>query len=187
MIHVMAEHRRVAPLTTARYRDRTYLPADKSAICSWVQSRTRLQLISGDSGEALTHEILEGWVAQSALAIVITEVGTSRPAGFCTISNVEIPDIPPTYVELCHLVVDPNRRYDFVGSRLYRAAKIAASERGFRYGCARVSPTNRYALALARHQRAEEFTSREHWLPAGFRWFRSDLAFIGDAVRPSTS
>lgn len=186
MSHVMSEPLRAAHSTTALYRDRHLTVADEPTICSWVQNRAALQLISGDSGEALTPEILDGWLARAAFSIVITEVGIDAPVGFCTISRLEIPRIPPTYLELCHLVVDPRRCYHFVGSRLCRVAKSAARDLGFRYLCARISPTNRYALALARQQRAEEFTSREIWLPSGFRWFRSDLAFSGDAAPPTT-
>jgi len=182
--HVMSEPLRAAHSTAALFRDRHLTAADEPTICSWVQSRAALQLISGDSGEALTPEILEGWLARAACSIVITEVGAGTPAGFCTISRLELPSIPPTYLELCHLVVDPRREYHFVGSRLCRTAKSAARERGFRYLCARISPTNRYALALARQQRAEEFT--ETWLPSGFRWFRSDLAFSPAAAAPIT-
>ncbi len=116
--------------------------------------------------------ILDSWIEKSIECFVVARESDNEAVGFCTMSISEVCDIPSYYIEQCHLVVDPQHNYFRIGARLCRAAAQAASRRGYKFGCARIVPTNLYALALARSLRATEITGDEVWTPAGFRWFR---------------
>mgnify|MGYP001559264585 CR=1 FL=1 len=159
---------------------RLFRESDSLEVCSWVPTTTALQLVSGDKSDRLTPEILRGWTTKAETSLVVYQHPTHQPVGFCTVSRMELPYLPATYIELCHLVVDPRWRYLFIGSRLYRAVRSAACTLGYYFVCARIVPTNRYALALARFLRAEEFTGTEVWAPSGFRWFRLDISLDND-------
>ena len=153
------------------------MDTDIPVICSWVRTRQVLQLVSGDAADFLTPALLSGWLARAQIAIVVADEVANQPAGFCTLSCLEVPHLPASYVEICHLIVAPEFRHLFIGSRLVRAAKSLAHDFGYRFVCCRVTPTNKWALALARAQGFQEFTNIKDWLPHGFRWFR--FALVG--------
>lgn len=167
-----AEHRSTESVT---FGMRPFSDNDTSQICRWVKTRDALQLVSGDSADCLTPEILAGWVANARMCLVVSRLPANEPVGFCTLSSLEVPNLPAEYIELCHLVVDPQWRYSFIGSRLCRWAKSLARGLACEFLCGRVVPRNRYALALAKSQRFEEFTGHERWAPCGFQWFRFRL------------
>jgi ribosomal protein S18 acetylase RimI-like enzyme len=152
---------------------------DIPAVCSWVNTREALALVSGDVADSLTPRILAGWTAKAVMTFVVADEETDTAIGFSTLSDLELPTLPVNYVELCHLIVDPRYRYLFIGSRLCRSAKLAAQERGFEFLCGRIVPGNRYALVLARAQRFEEFTHFESWAPSGFHWVRFAISWRG--------
>lgn len=159
---------------------RAFEERDTYRICSWITNRSELQMVSGDDGDCLTPRILRSWLAQATASLVLIDEVVNQPVGFCTISRGEIAGLPPDYIEMCHLLVNPEYKYAFVTSRLLDAAKNLARGLGYRFGCARIVPTNRWALSLARYHRGEEFTDREAWTFPGFRWFRLDLSQLTD-------
>lgn len=154
---------------------RAFEERDTYTICSWVTNAAQLEMVSEDDGECLTPQILRSWLARSMASFVLIDGAGNEPVGFCTLSRCEAVGLAPDYVEMCHVVVNPQYKYAFVASRLLEAAKELAQSFRYRFGCCRVVPTNRWALALARYHRAEEFTGRETWAVTGFRWFRLDL------------
>lgn len=151
---------------------RLFQCADTSRICSWVQSRQQLSMVSGDQGERLTAEILQSWLMKATASIVLEDSTSKNAVGFCTLSRLELPNMPSDCIELCHVLVDPQQKYLFVTSRLLHYAKALTRDLGYRVGCARVVPSNRWALALARYHKSDEFTDKETWAISGFRWFR---------------
>src|SRR2546423_10707382 len=132
-------------------------------------------MVSGDEDKCLTPEILRTWLVKATISLVFIDEGTKEPIGFCTLSKCEVPGLPPDYIEMCHVLVDPRHKYVFIVSRLLNYGTSWARGLGYRFGCARVLPYNRWALLLARYEKAEELTDKESWALAGFRWFRIDL------------
>lgn len=162
-------------LTVTNPQIRPFQGSDALKICSWVTNRAELKMVSGDVAEGLTQEILRSWLAKAITSLVVVDGRTREPIGFCTLSRCEVPGLPPDYIEMCHVLVDPQQKYVFIVSRLINYGTSWARGLGYRFGCARVLPYNRWALLLARYEKAEEFTDKESWTPAGFRWFRLDL------------
>lgn len=158
--------------TGSAYFVRPFLPRDIEAVCSWVPSRELLHLVSGDDGDRLTPNILQAWIQKACAAFVVASPEHSSIMGFCTLSADELHGIPTSYIELCHLIINPMFRYFFVGPRLCQHTKQFAAMIGKRYLLGRVLPSNRYALLLARRERFSEMTPSEPWLEEGFRWFR---------------
>ena len=161
--------------TVANPQVRPFQDSDLLEICSWVTSHTELQMVSGDAGGCLTPDILRSWLAKASQSLVLIDGTTKKPVGFCTLSKCEAPNLPPDYIEMCHLLINPRWKYVFITARLLDSAKSLARGLGYHFGCARVVPLNRWALLLTRYEKAEEFTGKELWTPAGFRWFRLDL------------
>lgn len=157
---------------SGRFRVREYLPTDAATICSWVQDSETLKIISGNDAESLSPEILAEWNTTAVISLVAFEVSTSKPVGYCTLSSADNPQLPPLHIELCHLIVAPTTRHISVGSQLCDTAESVGIERGFIAGCARVLPTNLFALKLAMLKCGEEITGKEAWATPGFRWFR---------------
>lgn len=145
---------------------------DYAKICSWVTTRNRLELVCSDLGDHLTPEILATWNHAALSTIVILDQETQEAAGFCTLTSRESAHMPSSYIELCHLVVDPHKAYLSIGSKLCCAAKQQARAYGYRYVLGRVVPRNRFGIALARRQGGLEVTGMANWLEPGFRWFR---------------
>lgn len=170
----------------SQFRVREFTNKDMWEVCSWVTTTAALQLVSSEFADSLTPEILSQWVTKAHTCLVVSNETTNKAVGFCTLSYMELPKLPSHYIELCHLIVDPRFKYLFIGPRLCRAAKVIAFNLGYQYLCGRVVPTNRYALALARLQRFQEFTNEESWTIPGFRWFRFALSGSVDLndVRP---
>jgi len=158
--------------STGAQRPFRLLLRHKEQICSWVTTRRSLTLVSGESADRLSVPILNRWIDSSLAAFVALKTSDRTALGFCTLSRAELPGIPPSYVEICHLVVDPGHRRLAVGSSLVRSAIQYASLRCFSFVCGRVVSSNDYALTLAHYMRAEEITGLERWLPEDFRWFR---------------
>lgn len=165
--HCSAISATVSPIAVRHYR-----PDDTEEICSWVRSRSAMRLVSADEAESLTPEILRGWLAGVVCALVVVSAKTDRPLGFCTLTRREVCNLPKGTVELCHLIVAPDAKYFSIGSRLCRAARKKAGELGYHSGFARIVPTNRWALALARRMHGVELPSTTPWLNKEFHWFR---------------
>lgn len=155
---------------------REFLNKDQIYVCSWVKNHEALSLVSGDKADYLTPNILTKWINKAKISLVIYKEFVNEPVGFCTLSCSEVDYIPTSYIEICHLIINPTYRYMFIGSRLVREAVSIARKRGFRFICGRVIHTNRYGLVLAKKQRFEEFSNCEAWTPPGFRWFRLNLS-----------
>jgi len=151
---------------------RPFAPRDAELVSSWVSTREALHLVSSDDADRLTPDILFAWTQKACAAFVVADQERSSITGFCTMSVDELPGIPPSYIELCHLIVNPRFRYFFVGPRLCQHAKHLARMLNKRYLLGRVLPSNRYALLLARRERFVELTHPKPWLLEGFRWFR---------------
>ena len=162
-------------LNRTELRVRVFRDSDALQVCSWVATREALQLVSGDIGDQLTPQMLQTWRTNATASFVVSQGARDEPIGFCTISRREVVNLPPQYIEICHLIVDPSHRHRFIGSLLIGAARSAASTLGFLFLCGRIVSTNRWALALAQSQRAKEFTDSEGWASSGFRWFRLNL------------
>lgn len=160
----------------SQFRVRSFLNSDMQQICSWIKNRRTLQLVSIDSSDCLTPDILINWIVNSQKCFVVTECFTDKPVGFCTLSRQEVSNLSYSYVELCHLIVNPQRKYLFIGSILCSAARSVARDLGYQFLCGRVVSTNRYGLVLAKSQRAKEITNMESWATSDFRWFRVDLS-----------
>lgn len=182
---VMVESQNVsvlhAPITershiTLDVYTRHFCETDKEIICSWVQTSQALECISGDYGDKLTKEILSSWIDKAEMTIVVALQSSDIPVGFCTLSKLEAPHLPSSYIEICHLIVAPNFKHLFIGSRLCSKAKNIASSSGYCFVCGRVVPENKYTLALARLHHFEEIIEIEPWLCGRFRWFHFNLA-----------
>jgi len=161
---------------TPLLRVREFSNKDQIHICSFVKSRKALLLVSGDSSDSLTPNILTNWISKAKVSLVISREPMNEPIGFCTLSRLEVDYIPASYIEICHLIINPTYRYMFIGPRLVREATFISREFGFRFICGRVVHNNRYGLILAKKQKFEEFTNTESWMPPGFRWFRLNLS-----------
>jgi ribosomal protein S18 acetylase RimI-like enzyme len=155
---------------------REFSSTDQFYICSWVESSEALLQVSGDSADSLTPSILYKWIGKAKVSLVVTKEPMDEPIGFCTLSRLEVDYMPDSYIEICHLIIDPQYRYMFIGPRLVQGAISISCKFGFRFICGRVLHTNRYGLILARKQKFEEFTNTEAWITPGFRWFRFNLS-----------
>lgn len=150
---------------------REYQPSDAAEICSWVRSRSAMRLVSGDDVDRLTPQLLRRWLLDIVCALVAVEAKTDRPLGFCILTRREAPSLPEGTVELCHLIVAPDAKYFWIGSRLCRASRAWGGRLGWLCGYGRIVPTNRWALALARRMRSKEVTDTASWVDKAFRWF----------------
>jgi ribosomal protein S18 acetylase RimI-like enzyme len=162
----------------AMWRARSFSDCDADTICGWVQGRYLLQLVSSDDADRLTPGILARWLGRAIHTVVIANEATDEPVGFCTLSSTEVLDAPPSFVEICHLIVDPHYRYLFIGPRICKAAKVTARQHGFSGLHGRVVPQHRFGIALAQYERFLELAPPPLWLPTGFRWFRHPIAVI---------
>lgn len=158
-----------------KYFIREVRGADTNRVCSWVTTKEQLQMVSGDLATCLTPVILGKWVTSAVTTLVVCERATGTPVGFCTLTLSEISNPPNGHIELCHLIIDPKFRHDFVGPRIIAEARHKARSLGFEFLFGRVIPSNEWCLALVRRVRGEEFTDRLAWTPTGFRWFRLKL------------
>lgn len=155
---------------------RAFLREDALLIAKWVPSAAALALVSGDTAPCLNSSIIQAWIARSLAAIVLADPADGAPVAFCTLSRQESPGIEPGAVEVCHLVVAPERRYLFVANRLLKHARAISLQLGFERIYGRVVPQNAPALALAQYARFVEVPSGDRsWLAPGFRWFRSEI------------
>jgi RimJ/RimL family protein N-acetyltransferase len=150
---------------------REYQPSDAAEICSWVRSHSAMRLVSGDDVERLTPQLLRRWLLDIVGALVAVDAKTDRPLGFCTLTRREAPFLPEGTVELCHLIVAPDAKYFWIGSRLCHASRAWGGRLGCHHGYGRVVPTNLWALALARRMRSKEVTDTASWVDKAFRWF----------------
>lgn len=166
----------LAKPNAACFRVRSLLARDVPAVCSWVNTREALALVSGDVADSLSPRILTSWTRGAIATFVVAEGSKDRAVGFCTLSRLELRTLPTAYIEICHLIVDPRFRYFFVGSRLCRAAKHCAFKLGYEHLCGRIVSANRYALALSRAQRFEEVMPSAPWVAPGFCWVRFPLS-----------
>ena len=166
---------RIGTIPRSEYRIRLFQGRDSATVCSWVTTAETLRLVSSDTSDRLTPQLLQSWLAIARCGLVVSEYLSDKPVGFCTLTRLELANISSGYIELCHLIVDPAYKYVFVGSRLVRAAEVMAREFGYQFLFGRVVPVNRWGLVLVRFVRAEEFTGIETWAPLGSRWFRLRL------------
>ena len=161
---------------THKLRVRDYSYKDQNYVCSWVKSREDLLKVSGDSSDFLTPNILFTWISKAQISLVVSREPIDDPIGFCTLSRLEVDNIPASYIEICHLIIDPKYRYMYIGPRLVREAISVSRSLKIQFVCGRVAHSNRYGLILARKQMFEEFTDSEVWTPTGFQWFRYNLS-----------
>ena len=152
---------------------------DIAKICSWVSTHSMLQNVSGDRAECLNQDILIRWLNEACKALLIHD---TEPLAFCTLSDKEVPSLPETYIELCHLIVDPKHNFYRNGDRLLFFWIYLARNLGYEYICGRVQPDNSYGVTLVRENAFDEFTGSEPWEIPGFRWFRQDLRCLKEVV-----
>ena len=163
------------PIISSNWYVRSIFSQDIPAICSWVHNRRLLQLVSSDDADFLTESILSDWLDHAVDIVIIADILTGEPVGFCTLSSTEVEDSPPGFVEICHLIVNPRFRYLFIGPRICKAAKKLAKRLGFQELFGRVVPQHRFGLLLAKREKFIELSSPPSHLPLGFKWFRYPL------------
>jgi hypothetical protein len=152
---------------------RAYRPTDSDTICPWVSTPEELALISGNKAPFLTDHILTGWTKTGLASLVLADSINDMPIAFRTLSWSESKGMPNDTVEVCHLVVAPERRYLYVAARLLRTARYIAAQFGYDWVFGRIVPGNTRAIALALFTDFVEVTNGYHWLANGFRWFQS--------------
>jgi ribosomal protein S18 acetylase RimI-like enzyme len=155
-----------------QYAVRKFRHSDSAAICSWVTNQEMLSMISGDTGNGLNTEILEKWVTTAILSIVVFDTNSDNVVGFCTVTIKELPTIKHKYIELCHLVFNPNyclSRYE-IGLQLTSRAEEIAFIYGFDCIIGRVVPSNNYAKKLA--QKANWDVFDDDFVPENFYWYK---------------
>lgn len=152
---------------------------DIADICSWAPTRQTLQRVSSDAAECLSPDIFVRWLHKARTALLIYD---TKPQAFCTLSEQEVPNLPESYIELCHLIVDPNNDFYRNGNLIMHFGVSTARNLGYKQVCGRVEPNNAYGLSLARKNFWEEFTGNEPWQTPGFRWFRQDLSSLKEVA-----
>ena len=145
---------------------------DLPVICQWIKTKEELLLVSSDVADELDASILQGWLNVSEMALVLCGYQDELPLAFCTLTSREAPQIPSNAIEICHLIVAPERRYLFEASRIVSEAFARAAILGAKWVYGRIVPHNVHALALAKFKRMGEVTGSEDRLVPGFRWFK---------------
>lgn len=156
-----------------RYKWHCLANSDMPFLSSWIKSRKALKLISSDYGEKLTHDIISSWNNISFLSVIATETERDIPIGFFTLSTQEANNLPPSAIELCHLMVKPREDYFLVGSYLCTVAKAISKLLGFSMLIGRVVPVNTFGIRLALSQGFRQVNSSETWTTPEFYWFIS--------------
>ena len=164
------------PINQNQYAVREFNYRDAGTVCSWVTNQEMLSMVSGDIGNGLDVDILERWVetAFHKKAFVVFDVDTDKIVGFCTVSIKELPTIQRGYIELCHLIVNPEycfSRYE-IGLQLTSEAEYYAETFGFKYIIGRVVPSNNYANRLAKKSHWDFY--EDNSLPESFNWYRKE-------------
>lgn len=153
------------------YFFREILDSDCYTLLSWIKSNNALKKISDDcNSSCLFPEKLKSWVNNSIFSIILYEAITRKLTGFCTLSSSENSLLPLTHVELCHLMVEPNRNYFNVASLLCIKAKEKAKQLGFKALCGRVVLDNKFGIVIAKSQNFIECVNNI-WTKPGFLWF----------------
>jgi hypothetical protein len=157
--------------TALRGKARGLEDADVGTICSWVSTRSAMELVGSEPDDQLTPEILLTWVSRSLRTIVLCEKENSHaPLGFCTMSTQETARLPCSCVEICHLVVSPAARYAWTACRLIDAVRSLAAAGGFHDVVGRVAPRNTRMLIIAGFKGAQRLSVLPAWAEPGFVW-----------------
>lgn len=143
-------------------------------ISSWISSCGELKLISGENGTILKPKVLKGWVKSSEASFLFYINKT--PIGFCTLSTVEILQLPQTFTEVCHLIIHPKYRNLYLGTTLLSFAMATAKHLGFSKVVGRVALGNLPSEVLLTSMRWKQF-GNEKWLlnNENFNWYYKDL------------
>lgn len=153
---------------------REIIPNDFNQICSWIQNPNILSLVSGDKGDKLTIDILTKWIDTAIRTIVITDKN-NNPIGFCTITINELEIIKNKYIELCHLIINPDYKNKLeVGEMLSNSACDYSNTLGFDYIIGRVMPSNRFGNFLAKNNNWKAL-NKQLTAPAYFNWYIKKL------------
>lgn len=154
-----------------KYNWRLYDELYAKTLCSWIRSKEALKLICSDNGDALTPEILNSWIQQSLICIVVTETKKNTPIGFFTLSVQEAKNLPINAVEICHLMVKTQKNYFSIGEFICDLAKTISRWHGFSLLIGRVVPINMFGLTLAKSAGFNNVHTREKWAKTEFSWF----------------
>lgn len=157
---------------------RFFHKSDTKALCSWIRSRYALKLICSDDGEVLTPKIINFWIHHALLSVIVSDINENTQVGFFTLSYQEAKNISMNTVELCHLMVKPQKNYFAVGEYICNLAKVLAAELGFSLLIGRVVPSNIFGLALARSEGFEIALEKATWTTADFTWFYYEIPIL---------
>jgi hypothetical protein len=158
-----------------QYVVRDFNYRDASIVCSWITNQEMLSMVSGDTSDGLNTKILEKWITTAIKAIVVYDLETDTVVGFCTITIKELPTIRHKYVELCHLIINPEycmARYD-IGLLLTSQAKEWALIYGFDCIIGRCVPSNNYANQLAKKVYWNIY--EDDSAPKDFNWYKHKI------------
>ena len=148
---------------------------DIEVICSWVKNQRILSMISGDIGDGLSPIILKNWIRDSIRSIVIASPINNEPIGFCTISTKELPTIEDQFIELCHLIVNPNYYPKIeIGRELCLSAFTSSNNLGFKFIIGRVVRFNHFGFELAKDINWEPLDYQLQ-VPQNFTWYLKKL------------
>lgn len=142
---------------------------NKKKIYSWVSDTDTLKNISGIHQEKLTEKILFDWIKKSKEVLFL--FNKKELAGFATLSEKEWTRIPKGWIELCHLIVDPNSRRRNLGSVLFDSACSIADASGYTHVCGRIEKENYHAVKFVRSLRLKEMNKKD----PNCRWFMKKL------------
>lgn len=118
---------------------------DMESLCEWIQSSGELHLISGNTSGVLTIEELHSWV-NSSLQLVKIQLD-EKIIGLATLSRAEA-ELPSGYIEICHLIINPNFRRLYYGTTIVSYLTSFAKKEGYKKVLGRVLKTNSIALAF---------------------------------------
>lgn len=156
---------------------------DIEVICSWVKNQRILSMVSGDIGNGLSPAILNNWINNSICTIVIGDSIRNEPLGFCTITTKELPTIKHSYIELCHLIVNPNYSPKLeIGRQLCISAFSNSLNMGFEFIIGRVAPFNNFGIILANDMNWQPMNNQLS-VPVNFNWYIRKLNIINTMNR----
>lgn len=129
---------------------------DASSICQWIKETTQQELsyISKEAPGRLSAELLNQWAEAPSGGYVLIKKNLQQEhgfdlIGFATLSRTEA-NLPEGHIEICHLIINPDFRQQYWGTRFVRYLTEAAFSRGYVSVVARVEPRNQIGLKLFR-------------------------------------
>lgn len=150
-------------------RARAVAPADLEALAGWIHSSGDEVLIEDAGALPVSPNSLARWAA-TGLETRAIELGDEVVA-FGTLSTSEAV-LPTGTTEVCHLIVRPDVRRQYLGSRLVMELMYAARFLGFDWVIGRVVPGNTVCLQFLQAARwARLPRSMVEVLPDGFDWY----------------